>query len=76
MTFTFLFKGRYLVGFPQKATLFLSFLSLNFDHHLRCSGWLNFEFNKRENTHAHRAGPAISERRQLPNDFYPTPARE
>ena len=31
---------------------FLSFLSIlsrsNFDHHLRCGGWLNFEFSKRE----------------------------
>ena len=23
--------------------------SINFDHHLRCGGWLNFEFSKREN---------------------------
>ena len=22
--------------------------SINFDHHLRCGGWLNFEFSKRE----------------------------
>ena len=22
--------------------------SVNFDHHLRCGGWLNFEFSKRE----------------------------
>ena len=22
--------------------------SINFDHHLRCGGWLNFEFSERE----------------------------
>ena len=22
--------------------------SINIDHHLRCGGWLNFEFSKRE----------------------------
>ena len=30
-------------------SFFLSILSRsNFDHHLRCGGWLNFEFSKRE----------------------------
>ena len=33
-------------------SFFLFFLSIlsrsNFDHHLRCGGWLNFEFSKRE----------------------------
>ena len=30
-------------------SLFLSILSRsNFDHHLRCGGWLNFEFSKSE----------------------------
>ena len=24
--------------------------SINFDHHLRCGGWLNFEFSKRGKT--------------------------
>ena len=30
-------------------SFFLSILSRsNFDHHLRCGGWLNFEFSQRE----------------------------
>ena len=30
-------------------SFFLAMLSrLSFDHHLRCVGWLNFEFSKRE----------------------------
>ena len=36
-------------------SFFLSILSRsNFDHHLRCGGWLNFEFSKREK-HSGRA---------------------
>ena len=42
-----------LIFLPMKPTLVSFFLSIdtesiNFDHHLRCGGWLNFEFSKRE----------------------------
>ena len=35
---------------PVNPSFFLSFdtMSINFNHHLRCGGWLKFEFSKRE----------------------------
>ena len=41
--------GRLLVNCVPMLSFFPSILSRsNFDHHLRCGGWLNFEFSKRE----------------------------
>ena len=38
-----------LLEIVKDLSLFLSILSRsNFDHHLRCGGWLNFEFSKKE----------------------------
>ena len=36
---------------PLKDIIYLMLLSRSFsDHHLRCGGWLNFEFSKRGKT--------------------------
>ena len=40
---------RFLQDHWSSGSFFLSILSRsNFDHHLLCGGWLNFEFNLRE----------------------------
>ena len=48
----FLFILRHLNLIHSCIYVFFFFLSIlsrsNFDYHLRCGGWLNFEFSKRE----------------------------
>ena len=39
---------RFLFGEVSSFFLSTGTESINFDHHLRCGGWLNFEFSKRE----------------------------
>ena len=48
--------GREIGQFQDGGRRFLSIVteSINFDHHLSCGGWLNFEFSYRENI---RDGP-------------------
>ena len=37
------------LGFDRMSSFYISLLSRSFsDHHLRCGGWLNLEFSKRE----------------------------
>ena len=39
---------KYRNDFKFSDFLSLDTESINFDHHLRCGGWLNFEFSYRE----------------------------